>query len=125
MAANAAPIGADCMATGHYIQRIVNPETGVAELHRAADVSKDQSYFLFATTQEQLDFLRFPLGGWDKSVTRAHADRFGLVMRTGEGIVVTRGNGRIFAVTVDDAETGASILAAAAGAARAEQRGEQ
>ena len=72
-------LGADCMATGHYIQRIVNPETGVAELHRAADVSKDQSYFLFATTQEQLDFLRFPLGSWDKSVTRAHADRLGLV----------------------------------------------
>lgn len=72
-------LGADCMATGHYIQRIVNPDTGVAELHRAADVTKDQSYFLFATTQEQLDFLRFPLGGWDKSVTRAHADRLGLV----------------------------------------------
>jgi tRNA-uridine 2-sulfurtransferase len=72
-------LGADCMATGHYIQRIVNEETGVAELHRAVDVTKDQSYFLFATTQEQLEFLRFPLGGWDKSVTRAHADRLGLV----------------------------------------------
>jgi tRNA-specific 2-thiouridylase len=72
-------LGADCMATGHYIQRIVNEDTGVAELHRAVDVSKDQSYFLFATTQEQLDFLRFPLGGWDKSVTRDHAERLGLV----------------------------------------------
>lgn len=72
-------LGADCMATGHYIQRIVNPDTGIAELHRAVDVTKDQSYFLFATTQEQLDFLRFPLGGWDKSVTRAHAERLGLV----------------------------------------------
>ena len=72
-------LGADCMATGHYIQRIVNEQTGQAELHRAADVTKDQSYFLFATTQEQLDFLRFPLGGWDKSITRAHADRLGLV----------------------------------------------
>lgn len=72
-------LGADCMATGHYIQRIVNPKTGIAELHRAMDSSKDQSYFLFATTQGQLDFLRFPLGGWDKSVTRAHADRLGLV----------------------------------------------
>lgn len=72
-------LGADCMATGHYIQRVVNPETGVAELHRAADITKDQSYFLFATTQEQLDFLRFPLGGWDKSVTREHAERLGLV----------------------------------------------
>lgn len=72
-------LGADCMATGHYIQRIVNDQTGMAELHRAVDVSKDQSYFLFATTQEQLDFLRFPLGGWDKSVTRGHAERLGLV----------------------------------------------
>ncbi len=72
-------LGADCMATGHYIQRIINPETGMAELHRAVDDSKDQSYFLFATTQEQLDFLRFPLGGWDKSVTRTHAERLGLV----------------------------------------------
>ncbi len=71
-------LGADCMATGHYIQRIVN-DHGVAELHRAADITKDQSYFLFATTQEQLDFLRFPLGGWDKSVTREHAERLGLV----------------------------------------------
>jgi tRNA-specific 2-thiouridylase len=72
-------LGADCMATGHYIQRVWNEETGHAELHRAVDVTKDQSYFLFATTQEQLDFLRFPLGGWDKSVTRDHAERLGLV----------------------------------------------
>lgn len=69
-------LGADCMATGHYIQRIVNETTGKAELHRAVDLHKDQSYFLFATTQEQLDFLRFPLGGWSKDVTRAHAERF-------------------------------------------------
>lgn len=72
-------LGADCMATGHYIQRLVNPDTGLAELHRAVDVTKDQSYFLFATTQEQLEFLRFPLGAWDKSVTRDHAERLGLV----------------------------------------------
>ena len=72
-------LGADCMATGHYIQRLVNAQTGMAELHRAVDVTKDQSYFLFATTQEQLEFLRFPLGGWDKSVTREHAERLGLV----------------------------------------------
>lgn len=71
-------LNADCMATGHYIQRMANPETGQSELVRAADVTKDQSYFLFATTQEQLDFLRFPLGGWDKSITRQHAERLGL-----------------------------------------------
>ncbi len=71
-------LGADCMATGHYIKRNVN-ENGNAELERAIDHGKDQSYFLFATTQEQLDFLRFPLGGWTKDVTREHAERLGLV----------------------------------------------
>ncbi len=72
-------LGADCMATGHYIQRVVNASGG-AELHRAIDPGKDQSYFLFTTTQEQLDFLRFPLGGWTKDITRAHAERLGLVV---------------------------------------------
>lgn len=71
-------LNADCMVTGHYVQRIVNDD-GVAELHRAVDVTKDQSYFLFATTQDQLDFLRFPLGGWSKDITREHAERLGLV----------------------------------------------
>ncbi len=71
-------LNADCLATGHYIQRIVR-ENGVSEMHRAVDVTKDQSYFLFATTQEQLDFLRFPLGGWTKDVTRDHALRLGLI----------------------------------------------
>jgi tRNA-specific 2-thiouridylase len=73
-------LGADCMATGHYIKRVINPETGTAELHRAIDTGKDQSYFLFATTQEQLDFLRFPLGAWTKDVTREHAERLGLLV---------------------------------------------
>ena len=72
-------LNADCMATGHYIDRRVNPDTGLAELHRAHDHGKDQSYFLFATTQEQLDFLRFPLGGWSKDKTRAEAERLGLI----------------------------------------------
>src|SRR3712207_4275633 len=52
-------LGADCLATGHYVRRVVGAEG--AELHRAADPARDQSYFLFATTREQLDFLRFPL----------------------------------------------------------------
>lgn len=73
-------LNADCMATGHYIQRVDNPETGRAELHKAVDETKDQSYFLFATTQEQLDFLRFPLGGWTKDITRHHAERLGLLV---------------------------------------------
>ncbi|MBL8638588.1 MAG: tRNA 2-thiouridine(34) synthase MnmA [Alphaproteobacteria bacterium] len=71
-------LNADCMATGHYVQRVVNA-AGHAELRRAVDLSKDQSYFLFATTPEQLDFLRFPLGGWNKEVTRSHANRLGLL----------------------------------------------
>ncbi len=76
--ATARDLGADCMATGHYVQRVVN-EAGQAELHRGADPDKDQSYFLFATTQEQLDFLRFPLGGMHKEQTRELAARFNLV----------------------------------------------
>lgn len=77
--ATARDLGADCMATGHYIQRTIGAD-GRAELHRAIDASKDQSYFLFTTTQEQLDFLRFPLGGWSKDITRQHAERFGLLV---------------------------------------------
>ncbi len=70
-------LGADCMATGHYVQRI--EESGKGQMLRAADPSRDQSYFLFATTQEQLDFLRFPLGHLrSKDETRALAARFGL-----------------------------------------------
>ena len=72
-------LGADCMATGHYIQRAINADTNQAELRRGLDQSKDQSYFLFATTQEQLEFLRFPLGGWTKDKTREEATRLGLV----------------------------------------------
>lgn len=70
-------LGGDAMATGHYIQRILN-NNGKAELHRAVDFGKDQSYFLFATTQKQLDFLRFPLGGNTKEETRELAEKYGL-----------------------------------------------
>lgn len=72
-------LGADCLATGHYVQRMVG-EDGRTQLVRGADNGKDQSYFLFATTQEQLDFLRFPLGGMQKSETRALAEKFGLTV---------------------------------------------
>jgi tRNA-specific 2-thiouridylase len=71
-------LGARCMATGHYIQRIEG-ENG-PELRRAADPGKDQSYFLFATTHEQLDFLRFPLGHLNKDQTRRLAEAFGLIV---------------------------------------------
>ena len=67
---------ADALVTGHYVQRTGG--AGGAEMHAAVDPSRDQSYFLFATTQAQLDFLRFPLGGLPKAETRALADRFGL-----------------------------------------------
>jgi tRNA-specific 2-thiouridylase len=69
-------LGADALATGHYVQRLLG-EAG-PELHRAADPTRDQSYFLFGTTARQLDFLRFPLGGLTKRQTRALAERFDL-----------------------------------------------
>ncbi len=70
-------LGADALATGHYARRVLG-ENG-PELHRAADYQRDQSYFLFATTAAQLDFLRFPLGGLrSKDETRDLARRFGL-----------------------------------------------
>jgi len=69
-------LGADALATGHYVRRI--EKNGVPELHVAADEHRDQSYFLFATTSEQLDFLRFPLGDHEKTETRKLAERFGL-----------------------------------------------
>ncbi|UWQ94160.1 tRNA 2-thiouridine(34) synthase MnmA [Rhodobacteraceae bacterium M385] len=70
-------LDADCMATGHYIQRKMGAQK--AELHSAADAARDQSYFLFSTKQEQLDFLRFPLGHLEsKAETRALAAKYGL-----------------------------------------------
>ncbi|MEE2566189.1 tRNA 2-thiouridine(34) synthase MnmA [Hyphobacterium marinum] len=69
-------LGAACLATGHYIRRVDGPDG--PELRRAADPGKDQSYFLFATTREQLDYLRFPLGGLTKDQTRQLAEAFGL-----------------------------------------------
>lgn len=74
--ATARDLGAAALATGHYVRRVVGPDG--PELHRAVDPDKDQSYFLFATTAEQLAFLRFPLGGLSKAETRAEAQRLGL-----------------------------------------------
>ena len=76
--AMARELGADCLATGHYVRRVMGPAG--AELHRAFDPARDQSYFLYGTTEAQLDFLRFPLGGLPKSETRAMAERMGLVV---------------------------------------------
>ena len=70
-------LDADCMATGHYIRR--KKGTQRVELHRAADTNRDQSYFLFSTTSEQLEFLRFPLGHLpSKDETRTLAAKYGL-----------------------------------------------
>ena len=69
-------LGADCLATGHYVRRVEGPDG--AELHRGADPARDQSYFLFATTAEQLDYLRFPLGALPKARVREIAAELGL-----------------------------------------------
>lgn len=74
--ATARDLGADALATGHYVRRTEGPHG--PELRRAADPAKDQSYFLYGTTREQLALLRFPLGAMTKAQTRGLADRYGL-----------------------------------------------
>ena len=74
--ATARDLGAEALATGHYVRRIMGADG--AQLHRAVDAIRDQSYFLFATTAEQLDYLRFPLGDLAKAQTRELARRFDL-----------------------------------------------
>ena len=69
-------LGADCLATGHYVRRVA--ATGGPHLYRAVDPSRDQSYFLYATTQPQLDYIRFPLGGLPKTQVRELAEAAGL-----------------------------------------------
>lgn len=79
LAALARGLGAERLATGHYVRRVDGPDG--PELHRAADPARDQSWFLFATTQEQLAFSLFPLGGMpDKRAVRAQAERLGLLV---------------------------------------------
>jgi tRNA-uridine 2-sulfurtransferase len=76
--ATARDLGASALATGHYVRRVTGPNG--PELHRACDSARDQSYFLFATTHAELDFLRFPLGRLAKAETRMLARRFGLAV---------------------------------------------
>ena len=71
-------LGADCLATGHYVRRVAGPRG--AELHKAADPARDQSYFLFATTADQLEFLRFPLGDMPKAAVREIARELSLAV---------------------------------------------
>ena len=74
--AMARELGADCLATGHYVRRVPGPAG--PELHRALDPARDQSYFLYGTTEQQLSFLRFPLGGLPKPEVRRIASELGL-----------------------------------------------
>ena len=77
LATTARALGADALATGHYVRRVDGPAG--AELHRAMDIARDQSWFLFATTREQLEFCRFPLGDFaSKAAVRREAERLGL-----------------------------------------------
>src|SRR6059058_861776 len=76
LVAFARELGADCLATGHYVRRVV--DHGRVELHKGADPRRDQSYFLYGTTREQLDFLRFPLGDLPKDQVRRIAADLGL-----------------------------------------------
>ena len=72
-------LGADCLATGHYVRRVISAG-GTPELHRARDPARDQSYFLFATTDAQMDYLRFPLGDMPKAQVRDIARDMGLAV---------------------------------------------
>ena len=73
-------LNADCLATGHYVKRVATLDG--AQLHQPHDLSRDQSYFLFGTTQAQLDYLRFPLGELPKSRVRELANELGLAIAT-------------------------------------------
>ena len=106
-------LGADCLATGHYVRRIAGPEG--AELHRALDPARDQSYFLFATTAEQLDYLRFPLGGMPKSEVRSIAQemRLAVAMKPDSQDICFVPNGDYASVVRKirpEAETGGEIV---------------
>ncbi|BDI59729.1 tRNA 2-thiouridine(34) synthase MnmA [Qipengyuania nanhaisediminis] len=71
-------LGADCLATGHYVRRVETGREGDPHLYRAVDPTRDQSYFLYATTSAQLDYIRFPLGGLPKTKVRELAEAAGL-----------------------------------------------
>ncbi len=100
-------LNADALATGHYVRREVGASG--AELHCAVDSSKDQSYFLFATTSDQLDYLRFPLGGFRKEHTRELAEKYKLPVFAkpdSQDICFVPNGGTRFVVEVDLSEIG-------------------
>ena len=124
--AMARELGADCLATGHYVRR--GEQAHGPELHRAADPARDQSYFLYATTSAQLDFLRFPLGGLAKPEVRRIAEAAALrnaakpdsqdicFVPEGDYAAVVRG-------LRPEAEAPGAIVHAATGAVLGEHRG--
>ena len=124
--AMARDLGADCLATGHYVQR-TETATG-AQMHRALDPARDQSYFLYGTTEAQLEYLRFPLGGLPKPQVRALAEQFGLRVAakpdSQDICFVPEGD---YAAVVrkirPEAETGGKIVHATTGAVLGEHKG--
>lgn len=124
--AMARELGADCLATGHYVRR----EQGAAgaELHRACDPARDQSYFLYGTTEAQLDYLRFPLGGLPKSQVRAIAEAEGLRVATKPDsqdicFVPDGDYARIVRSLRPEADQGGAIVHAETGAQLGEHKG--
>ena len=119
-------LGADCLATGHYVRRI---ETAAgAELHRAVDPARDQSYFLYGTSEAQLDYLRFPLGGMEKAEVRRLAETAGLVVAakpdSQDICFVPDGDyARVVRSVRPEAETGGEIVHAQTGEVLGQHRG--
>jgi tRNA-specific 2-thiouridylase len=124
--AMARELGADCLATGHYVRREVG--AAGAQLHRALDPARDQSYFLYATTEAQLAYLRFPLGGLPKSQVRAIAEAEGLRVAakpdSQDICFVPDGDyARIVRSLRPEADEGGAIVHAETGAVLGEHRG--
>lgn len=124
--AMARELGADCLATGHYVRREIGPAG--PELHRALDPARDQSYFLFATTEHQLDYLRFPLGGLPKSEVRQLAEAAGLRVAakpdSQDICFVPDGDyAKIVRSVRPEADRGGAIVHAESGAVLGEHRG--
>ncbi|WP_338467352.1 tRNA 2-thiouridine(34) synthase MnmA [Novosphingobium sp. ZN18A2] len=124
--AMARDLGADALATGHYVRRVEG--SAGAELHRAADPARDQSYFLYGTTDSQLDFLRFPLGGLPKQDVRRIAEGMGLAVAmkpdSQDICFVPDGDyAKIVRAIRPEAETGGEIVHAQSGEVLGAHRG--
>jgi tRNA-specific 2-thiouridylase len=124
--AMARELGADCLATGHYVRRIEG--AAGSQLHRAIDPARDQSYFLYATSEAQLDFLRFPLGGLPKTEVRAIAEAEGLRVAAKPDsqdicFVPDRDYAKVVRAIRPEADEGGEIVHAETGAVLGEHRG--